>query len=423
MSECQEMLNSERQAPISQSNIQLDATVVSMLLGFLPGPAALIDRAGHVLAANRPFLQRIGSDAETPRLELETILSKASWSRCQPLLAVAQVGAASEAQGALVSRSGGQICVEASWTPFPGRGDNPQMILLQLDRKSSRASALAAVDQVPGSFPDDVLVFESSDALTAIHASISQATGGQVDKCDLERRLKGCLSCGLETFHVRSSESESGKTARGQTAEVRLVPYGAGGMGKPAIVAFVRHNVDHPDDIDEYKRLALRDVLTGLLNRKAFADEVRDRLRSQRQKGFGLAVFFLDLDDFKRVNDLGGHDTGDEILRQVAQSLEASLGEAGLAARIGGDEFAALAWPETAAASIKLAERIQKNLSKIKVESEGLSFVIGGSIGIAYLAAENDFADMTPDRLLKLADSACLRGKRSGGRAVRMKEI
>ncbi|CCG09428.1 diguanylate cyclase domain-containing protein [Pararhodospirillum photometricum] len=95
----------------------------------------------------------------------------------------------------------------------------------------------------------------------------------------------------------------------------------------------------------EMERLALSDSLTGLPNRKQFNDSLERALAEARRHGGPVAVFFIDLNGFKPINDTFGHEAGDEVLRQVAHRLSQVIRREDLLARIGGDEFALLLNP------------------------------------------------------------------------------
>ena len=99
------------------------------------------------------------------------------------------------------------------------------------------------------------------------------------------------------------------------------------------------------DDVTTYVRnaeLALRDGLTGLVNRKALRERLAERLAAASRTGESTAVLYVDLDRFKAVNDTLGHPIGDALLRKVAERLKSALREGDLAARIGGGEFAVI---------------------------------------------------------------------------------
>jgi diguanylate cyclase (GGDEF)-like protein len=152
--------------------------------------------------------------------------------------------------------------------------------------------------------------------------------------------------------------------------------------------------------------LAHHDPLTSLPNRILFRDRVLQALKLL-DRGNRFALFFLDLDHFKQVNDTLGHPVGDELLQQVAERLEACVREGDTVARLGGDEFAILlpGIANTDAAAL-LAHRIIETIGQ-PYEVAGNAVNIGTTIGIAF--APNDGA--YPDRLLRNADMALYRAK------------
>ena len=108
--------------------------------------------------------------------------------------------------------------------------------------------------------------------------------------------------------------------------------------------------------------LALRDPLTGLANRRLFEELLDAALARTQRNGTPLAVAFLDLDDFKSVNDRHGHDVGDLVLRETARRLLAIIRGADSVARIGGDEFVIVYEPNDTA-SYNMVQRIDRALS------------------------------------------------------------
>jgi diguanylate cyclase (GGDEF)-like protein/PAS domain S-box-containing protein len=169
-------------------------------------------------------------------------------------------------------------------------------------------------------------------------------------------------------------------------------------------------------DTTEQKRLeaqllhdALHDPLTGLANRVLFADHVERALASRRRGRTKVALLFLDLDDFKVVNDTLGHRAGDRLLIEVARRLSEATRDGDIAARQGGDEFTVLLdrvhGVEDAVAS---AERLAAALRR-PIELEGLNIAIAVSIGIALASDENG-----ADDLLAHADAAMYAAKAQG---------
>src|ERR1019366_8227666 len=114
---------------------------------------------------------------------------------------------------------------------------------------------------------------------------------------------------------------------------------------EPSVGGLVLNSRDITDQKtleDQLRHQAFHDQLTGLANRALFLEHLDQALRRQSRMGGELAVLFIDLDEFKNVNDLHGHTLGDELLRQAAERLTTTLRDADAIARIGGDEFAAL---------------------------------------------------------------------------------
>jgi diguanylate cyclase (GGDEF)-like protein len=158
-------------------------------------------------------------------------------------------------------------------------------------------------------------------------------------------------------------------------------------------------------------QLARYDALTGLPNRAFFRDQMDVATTGIRRRG-PFAIHFIDLDEFKQVNDTLGHPCGDELLCAVADRLRGAVRDSDIVARFGGDEFVVLQYPlGNPKDAALLADRIVEVLGQA-FEISGHQVVIGGSIGIA--VAPRDGAN--GDSLLKNADMALYRAK-SDGRA------
>ncbi len=159
---------------------------------------------------------------------------------------------------------------------------------------------------------------------------------------------------------------------------------------------------------------AQHDALTGLANRPHFETRLRLALSAIRQPEDGLAVLFIDLDHFKRVNDTLGHDTGDQLLQEVAARLKTSVRAGDLVARLGGDEFTVLLGRVADPAA---AERVARHLVTVLEQPfvlSGRELCIGASVGIAL--APRDGLD--PVSLQKHADTAMYRVKHAGRGAI-----
>ncbi|WP_374351583.1 diguanylate cyclase domain-containing protein [Chitinimonas sp.] len=136
--------------------------------------------------------------------------------------------------------------------------------------------------------------------------------------------------------------------------------------------------------------LAFYDTLTALPNRFLFAEHIEQALRQQQRRGDVLALMFIDLDDFKQVNDNYGHDAGDELLRVVAKRLVACVRASDTVSRQGGDEFMVLLGNLTDRhAAIQVAEKMLASLAE-PVELDGQQLRVRASIGIAICPEHGD---------------------------------
>ncbi|MGH9084836.1 MAG: putative bifunctional diguanylate cyclase/phosphodiesterase, partial [Acidimicrobiales bacterium] len=170
---------------------------------------------------------------------------------------------------------------------------------------------------------------------------------------------------------------------------------------------------------DQLRHQAFHDPLTGLSNRALFADRVEHALNRVRRDDTPMpAVAFIDLDDFKTVNDSLGHSAGDQLLRAVADRLRGCLRSGDTPARLGGDEFAILLEDSQDAASVvEVAERVLDSLQE-PVLIEGQEVYARASIGIAMRQGPST----TPDELLRNADLAMYTAKANGKSCIELYE-
>jgi diguanylate cyclase (GGDEF)-like protein len=161
----------------------------------------------------------------------------------------------------------------------------------------------------------------------------------------------------------------------------------------------------------ELRHQAMHDALTGLPNRVLALDRVEQMLARARRQDLPVAALYVDIDDFKNVNDSFGHAAGDELLRIVAGRLSSAIREGDTAARLGGDEFVVLVEGSTLDAGPELvAERVLEALREpCDMRSEiGRELSISASIGVAFGLRES------PDELLRDADLALYAAKEAG---------
>lgn len=155
---------------------------------------------------------------------------------------------------------------------------------------------------------------------------------------------------------------------------------------------------------------AKHDPLTGLFNRTGLIDAVDARLAASARNDRAQALLFLDLDDFKAVNDSFGHVAGDRLLKAIAVRLGHALSANDLAARIGGDEFVVLAEGLSQGQALDMGRRLIAALAPPYTLGDGMTATIGASVGIA-MAPEHG---SDPEDLLGIADAALYEAKSDG---------
>ena len=184
--------------------------------------------------------------------------------------------------------------------------------------------------------------------------------------------------------------------------------------GQNSLVACVVRDISDRQRMEnELRNLAYYDPLTQLPNRRLLFERLKQALRvSQRNESYG-ALLFLDLNKFKQLNDAYGHETGDELLVEVAQRLRGITRATDTVARLGGDEFVVLLediGPNDATASECAAQLVDK-ISQLLSEPygiEGIWYHISASIGVSLFVGDNADAD----QIIKDADAAMYEVKR-----------
>jgi diguanylate cyclase (GGDEF)-like protein/PAS domain S-box-containing protein len=161
---------------------------------------------------------------------------------------------------------------------------------------------------------------------------------------------------------------------------------------------------------DELRHQAFHDALTGLPNRALFADRLEHALSRTRRSQLRLAVLFIDLDDFKTVNDSLGHGEGDRLLMAVGDRLQGALRAGDTIARMGGDEFAVLVEdPADAGGPVEVAQRLLDSLQP-PFEGNGKELFVHASVGVAVSTSQRQ----TSEELLRDADISMYKAKSNG---------
>ncbi len=159
---------------------------------------------------------------------------------------------------------------------------------------------------------------------------------------------------------------------------------------------------------------ASHDTLTGLVNRREFQSRLEKAIANARESGCEHTLLFMDLDQFKVVNDTCGHRAGDELLKQLAVQLDEATRDSDTVARLGGDEFAVLLVRCPMERAREIADDLRQRVKEFRFVWEDKSFEIGVSIGA--VAVNRDSGGI--ERLLSAADAACYFAKEQGRNRV-----
>ncbi len=237
-----------------------------------------------------------------------------------------------------------------------------------------------------------------------VHRDTRQATENPVAVCLREQRIVG-----LAQHTVLISRTGAQHDIEDSAAPIRNE------HGEVLGAVLVFHDVTEQRRLSgEMKYRATHDPVTGLLNRAAFDQRLRSALADAREQQSQHSLVYIDLDQFKLVNDACGHSVGDQLLRQVGQQLQAVVRTRDTLARLGGDEFAVIldhCAPEQAQ---RVAQQICERLDDFRFEHDQRRLRVGASIGL--VPVDERWHDT--EAILQAADAACYAAKEAGRNRV-----
>lgn len=244
------------------------------------------------------------------------------------------------------------------------------------------------------------------DDLVQSGASASQIIAACIDSVSLSKESGDLILHGVRELQNKEIVTTDPDPARGRTLSWTIQPMTDGGA-----VVLLEDITERKSAEAKISHLARYDELTALPNRVSFRDEIERLLAISHSSERLCALLFVDLDQFKQVNDTLGHPCGDQLLCAVANRLREMLRPEDFVARFGGDEFVVfqqnISSPEDAAS---LARRIVERLSE-RYRIDNHLVEIGASVGIALTSPDGD---VSADTLLKNADMALYRAKADG---------
>ncbi|MFO7807807.1 ammonium transporter [Guyparkeria sp.] len=299
----------------------------------------------------------------------------------------------------------------------------------QLDRQRELAQVTLE------SIVDAVIATDEDGRVRFINASAGNLSRWPV------AQARGCLLCELFRFEqsagrrdceamlaslLREQRVLSGATTwslQDAAGETRVVQYTASPIfereGGETGGIVVLHDVTEARALErQLSHQATHDALTGLRNRREFEARLAEALAEACDQGRRHVLCYIDLDQFKIVNDTCGHLAGDELLRQIARVIGDCLRESDVFARLGGDEFGVIFRDCEVNAGQELAEAIRAQVHQFRFPWKGRHFAVGSSIGL--VALESGCGDLA--EVLGQADTACYAAKDRGRNCVHLFE-
>lgn len=279
--------------------------------------------------------------------------------------------------------------------------DNAAEGIITFDKNGKIESFNKAAERLFG-YPEEEIIGQSIDRLIEIPRELGHSDPQPFNAAHLHRLI--------------GQESETvGRHRDGGTFHLALKISLTELDGREVYTGLAADISERKAMVDHLKNLAERDGLTGLYNRLYFQQELERVVeRAHRTQSLSNAVLYIDLDNFKFVNDTLGHAAGDRLLIEVANILHKRARKSDLICRFGGDEFTVLLYDTTPELATHAADSFRKRLANYSFRHDGEQVDIGCSIGVAPISAQTTSAA----EALSHADLACHLAKRAGRNQV-----
>lgn len=412
----------------------MECARAASMLRYLGDAALCSSQEGEVLACNGAATSLLGYDArELVGRPLANLFAEDG--ACDAVVAFSPGNAASPRDHACVGlcRDGRRVLLSVScstWRDPESQRDGHLLLLRTAVRRRLRLPPTPLWEAIVRSSADAIVTHDLRGAITSWNRSAERLYGYRAEEvlgrpilllwpaahhdeqAELLARIRrGGRVCDLETPRLRKDGSQVAISAS-------LAPLeGDGG---------VLGVCDSARDLGEFRNRtrtlmgwALADPLTGLPNRRALLDRLGVAMRKGERTGCPGALLFIDLDDFKQVNDRGGHAAGDAVLVEVANRIRALVRDADTAARIGGDEFVVLLEALDRDPSIALvqAETLAgKLLAALEAMPSHGPVRCSASVGVTLFSG----LSLSHEQLLSRADGAMYAAKSAGKNRVRV---
>ncbi|HTX75217.1 MAG TPA: EAL domain-containing protein [Terracidiphilus sp.] len=379
-----------------------------------------LERAGNIVFANAEARHLLGVEGDWVQKPVEDVLWGLFPGTAEPRTPLTGSHRGSPFHATLAGKGGRMTAVEGTYSIL--NSDLQQGVIVAQASGRDRTPKPRLMEDVLASIPEGVAILHGSHVLytnpafsTMFGFSADEVSGGDlVDFIVPETRQS-------ENIMLRKLVDEQGRAAletvcvnkAGELMDVSLLAAPLMVSGDRAGYVLTFRDIGERKEVEtKLQHDAMHDVLTGLPNRALFLDRLKQALsRRERSRERGCAVMFLDLDQFKALNDSLGHAAGDLLLVAVAERLSAVLRPEDTAARLGGDEFAIVVENVPSVKDLEtVAERV---LTELNRPFEILGHRVQAQISIG--AALADDRHEIPDHLIRDADLAMYRAKQDGG--------
>lgn len=273
-----------------------------------------------------------------------------------------------------------------------------------------------SVEEIFGVFPDLIFVLNRDSIITEFHA------GNSSDLYVPPEQFLGKSMCDVlpleASTKIRSALESATQKRAAEVIEYRLViddtmkwfEARLSCSQEDRFIMLVRDISESKSKEEHILFQATHDHLTGLYNRAFAFDYINQKLNEAKRQSTTTALLFIDIDDFKKVNDNFGHDVGDRVLVAVAKAINVTVRKQDLVCRLGGDEFVvAISGDMDKKGIIELAEQLNSRLEKVV---QGFDHGVNVSLSIGVSSCEN--GELSVSELVKQADIAMYLNKRHG---------
>jgi diguanylate cyclase (GGDEF)-like protein/PAS domain S-box-containing protein len=418
-----DIIKTERSTASTPEAIAKAAFELRFLTNNLPALIAYFSMDGmRCLFANAAYAQTYGlNEQNIIGRSVEEIIGEEAFRFIQPYIDRAYNGETVNYQRT-AQFAGGELTIDVTLTPYvddSGKANSAFVLINDVTKFRAAENALRESEERFRKFAESTregivffengVITDANNALASmVHSTVDNLIGKRVlEYVDDEFKL-------LAAQHIRDrfERPYEGRVKRvdGTTFDADFIGKSIVYAGKTLRMTVVRDISDRKEAEARIQFLAHHDALTHLPNRVSFNDQLQIALASARRRGNMVAVLFIDLDNFKTINDSLGHHVGDDLLKRVAKRLQSCIRDADLIARLGGDEFVIAI---TDIASVDEAAPVAEKLAQAMGEPmplEGQLLTVAASIGISVFPRDGD----SVEALIRNADNAMYLAKDRG---------